>query len=153
MSKVKFIPFVNNYKNQIEVCVRGIVMNAGKILVCWNKEKKYYFFPGGHVDFGERVDAALKRELKEELNMPIKRASFIGVKENIYNDKKEKHHEINFVFTVSANKVMNKSNEDHIDFVFMDREKFINSKVLPIVIQKEVIKQYSALLAESKVQF
>jgi len=34
--------------------------------------------PGGRVDFGERVKDALKREIKEELNVKIKINKFLG---------------------------------------------------------------------------
>jgi ADP-ribose pyrophosphatase YjhB (NUDIX family) len=43
------------YMKNIEICVRAIIKSKGRILVCRHKEKKYYFFPGGHVDFGERA--------------------------------------------------------------------------------------------------
>ena len=55
----------------VEICVRAIIQSKGRILVCWHKEKRYYFFPGGHVDFGEMAESALSRELKEELDIDI----------------------------------------------------------------------------------
>jgi len=63
----------------IEICVRAIIQSKGRILVCWHKEKKYYFFPGGHMNFGETSEEALIRELKEELDIVVRRLSFIGV--------------------------------------------------------------------------
>ena len=138
---------MNKYKNQFELCVRGIIKQRGKILVCWHKEKKYYFFPGGHIDFGETAETALVRELKEELDIIVKKLSFIGIVENIYIEKQDKHkehrgkhHEINLVFNVSAGKVKDKSLEDHIDFLFLDKRDFQKEKVLPISLQKNVIK-------------
>lgn len=38
---------------KVEVLVRAIIQIQGKILVCRKIGKDYYFFPGGHVDFGE----------------------------------------------------------------------------------------------------
>jgi len=137
---------MGNYKNQFELCVRGIIKWQGKILVCWNKEKKYYFFPGGHIDFGETASAALVRELKEELDITVKKSSFIGIVENIYTEKQdkhkkhiEKHHEINLVFSVSAEKTRDKSLEDHIDFVFLNKKEFKKEKILPLALQKNII--------------
>jgi 8-oxo-dGTP diphosphatase len=131
----------------IEICVRAIIRSKERILVCWHKEKKYYFFPGGHVDFGETAEAALVRELKEELDIAVRKLSFIGIIENIYIEKRDKHkehrgkhHEINLAFSVSAKKVKDKSLEDHIDFFFLDNKKFKKEKVLPISLQKSVIK-------------
>jgi len=138
---------MENYKKQFEICVRGIIKHRGEILVCWNKEKKYYFFPGGHIDFGETAEAALVRELKEELNITVKKLSFIGIIENIYIERQDKHkeqegkhHEINLVFSVSAGKVKDKSLEDHIDFVLLNKRDFQKTKVLPISLQKNTIK-------------
>ncbi len=130
----------------IEICVRAIIKSKGRILVCWHKEKKYYFFPGGHVDFGETAETALIRELKEELDIRVKGLSFIGTIENIYREDKEKHrehrgkhHEINLVFNVSVERVKDKSLEDHIDFVFLNKKDFSRKKIFPIALKKAVI--------------
>jgi len=132
----------NEYKKQIEICVRAVIRDNGRILVCWHKLKRYYFFPGGHVDFAEKTEEALVRELKEELDIKVKKLSFIGTVENIYRDRydKDKHYEINLVFEVIAEKVKDKSLEDHIDFVFLDKKEFQKEKVLPLALQKNVIK-------------
>lgn len=134
-------------KKQFEICVRGIIQKRGKILVCWQKEKKYYFLPGGHIEFGEAAKPALIRELKEELNIIVKKLSFAGIAENIYierNDKHKehrgKHHEINLVFSVLAEKIKDKSLEDHIDFCFLDKKEFARKKVLPLVLKEEILK-------------
>ena len=131
----------------IEVCVRAIIQSKGKFLVCWHKEKQYYFFPGGHVDFGETAEKALVRELKEELNIVVKKLTFIGIIENIYIEKRDKHkehrgkrHQISLVFNVSAKKIKDKSLEDHIDFILLGKKDFQKEKVLPISLQKNIIK-------------
>jgi len=131
---------MNKYKDKFEICVRSIIQNRGKILVCKNKEKDYYFFPGGHIDFGESAESALVRELKEELNISIKKLSFIGTVENIFIQDNEKHHEINLVFNVLVAKAKDKSEEDHIDFFFFDKKRFLKEEVLPIALQKTVMK-------------
>jgi len=131
----------------IEICVRAIIQSKGRILVCWHKEKKYYFFPGGHTEFGETAEAALIRELKEELDIVVKQLSFIGVVENIYEEKREKHrehrgkhHEINLVFNVLIKRAKDKSLEDHIDFVFLNKKDFAHKKIFPVMLKKAVIE-------------
>jgi len=123
-----------------EICVRGIIVKNNKILVCKNKKKDFYFFPGGHVDLGENAEHALIRELKEELNLSVKRVFFMGANENFFKDEDGKHHEINLVFRVIADKVKDKSMEDYIDFFFLDIKKFSEEKVLPTIIQKSVLR-------------
>lgn len=131
---------MNEYKNKFEICVRGIIENNGSILLCRDKGKDYYFFPGGHIEFGETAEQALIRELNEELNILVKKVSFIGVGENIFNQDGQKHHEINLVFSVLADNVKDKSQEDHIDFFFFDKERFLKEKVLPISLKEAIIK-------------
>jgi len=130
----------------IEVCVRAIIQSKGKILTCWHKEKKYYFFPGGHIDFGETAESALIRELREELDIVVRKLSFIGIVENIYVEKEDKHkehrgkhHEINLVFNVLAEKAKDKSLEDHIDFIFLDKRSFARRKIFPVALKMAVI--------------
>jgi ADP-ribose pyrophosphatase YjhB (NUDIX family) len=94
----------NKIMENFEVCIRAIIQNKGKILVCFNKEKGYYFFPGGHLNFGEEIGKALSREIKEELGMKIKKFSFIGLVDNVYKEDGKRHHEINLVFNVIPKK-------------------------------------------------
>lgn len=123
-----------------EVCLRAIIQNRGKILICFQKKKGYYFFPGGHLNFGESVKNALFREIKEELNVKILKYSFIGIIDNIFIEDKQKHHEINLVFKVRVDKIREKSKERHIDFIFLDKNKFSKEKILPIALQKAILK-------------
>lgn len=127
-------------KNSFEFCVRGVIRNKGRILLCRQKGKEYYFFPGGHVEYGEPAEKALRRELKEELDIKIKTMSFIGSIENIYEESGISHHEVNGIFDVSVDKVKDKSMEDHLDFFFLDKEEFRKKRILPLVLRKSIIK-------------
>ena len=127
-------------KNEFEICARGIVLYQGKILICYCKSKKHYFFPGGHVEFGENAKEALAREMEEELGVSVKKCLFIGTVENIYLEGNQKHHEINLVFEIEVDKISDKSKEDHLEFCLMDIEKFSQENVLPIALKKAVLK-------------
>jgi ADP-ribose pyrophosphatase YjhB (NUDIX family) len=129
-----------DYKNEFELCVRAIIQQNGKILVCTNKEKNYYFFPGGHINFGETAKEAIERELNEELSIFIKSVSFIGTIENVFKEEGRKHHELDLVFSVKAEKVRDKSKEDHIDFLFLDTKRFAKENTFPLALRDNIIK-------------
>lgn len=126
-------------KKNFEVCVRGVIVDRGKILVARNKAKKYYFFPGGHVEFGEKLTETLGRELGEELGVRPKDSKFIGIVDNIFEDE-GLHHEVDFVFEVKTGEVRAESKEDHIDFAFLTRSEFAKKKVYPLALQKALVK-------------
>ncbi len=129
-----------NKNNNFEICARAIIQNNDKILVCYEKDNDHYFTPGGHIEFGESAKQALSRELKEELNISIKKYSFIGAVENVFIQNGKHHHELDLVFNVEAENVSDKSEEDHIDFLFMDIDRFFKEEILPIVLQKALLK-------------
>jgi len=46
-------------------------------------KKEHWIFPGGGVDFGETIEEAARREIKEEINLDVKIKDFLGFKEII----------------------------------------------------------------------
>ena len=127
-------------KKEIEVLVRGIIQSGGKILVCKKKGNNYYFFPGGHVEFGENLKKALERELKEELGLKVKKSSFIGGLEQLFKEDNKKHHEINFIFNILINKINIKSKENHLEFFLFSQKELQKNNVLPIILKKAVLE-------------
>ena len=57
-----------------------------------------YRLPGGHIEFGEKSDEAVIREIKEELNADAVNVSLISVEENIFVYEGQPGHEIVFVY-------------------------------------------------------
>ena len=66
-----------NEKKHIQVAA-ALLFNKGKIFAAKRGESPYpyvahkYEFPGGKIEQGESGEAAVKRELKEELDMDVK---------------------------------------------------------------------------------
>lgn len=81
-----------------EVTVGALIFNnEGKIfLMKSHKWHGKYVVPGGHVELGERIEATLKREVKEETGLDIYDIKFLGVQELVFDNVfwKKKH----FVF-------------------------------------------------------
>ena len=53
---------------------------------------------GGAIEFGERAEDAIRREMREELGVDILNPRLLGVLENIFELLGHRHHEIIFVF-------------------------------------------------------
>lgn len=127
----------------MEFIARGLIFQNGKILLCKRKDRKYYFFPGGHVEFGEFSANALKREMREEVDIDVLSTNFIGTSENIFKDNYESgeiHHEINLVFETRVEEKDINVMEDYLEFKWLDADKFLKEKVQPTSLKEAVIK-------------
>lgn len=128
------------YSHKIEILVRAIIQEKGKILVCRKIRKKYYFFPGGHVEFRESAKDALNRELKEELGVNVKKSFFIGGSEHRFTENGTKRQEINLSFFVLPKKLNTKSKENHLRFFLFDKKQMAKENVLPKSLKQAVLK-------------
>ena len=92
---------INDSKNKkIVIKALCIIEQGRKLLLCKsydNVKKEIFFrFVGGTVNFGEKSEEALRREIKEELNSEIENLKFIIVIENIFTYEGGKN--MKFVF-------------------------------------------------------
>ncbi len=86
------------YSKNARIRVAAILVEDGKILLIAHKKGKhtYWLLPGGGVEYGESLDAALKRELKEELGIDIRVDDIAMVSDSI--EPGGKRHIINITF-------------------------------------------------------
>jgi len=90
---------VTGHIRPIVVCV---FRNGNRILVGdgydSRKREAFYRPPGGGIQFGERSEVALHREMAEELGVEIERPKLLGVLENLFTFDGEEAHEVVFVY-------------------------------------------------------
>jgi len=83
---------------EIRPIVLGIAKRENKLLVGEGidkvKNNTFYRCLGGGIEFLEKSEEALKRELKEEINANIKVKRFLGFEENIFVYNGKNAHEI-----------------------------------------------------------
>jgi len=125
--------------NSFELAARAVIMREGKILLCRPVGESWYFFPGGHVEFGEKTEAGLVRELKEEMDVVPEKMSFIGFVENRFERDGKKHHEMDVIFKVDIGDQEIAVLEDHIGFEWINMESIEESEIFPIALKDAVI--------------
>jgi 8-oxo-dGTP diphosphatase len=129
----------------IELIARGVLLDAGRILLCRNRKHGHQFLPGGHIELGESARAALVREMQEELGLKLRATAFIGVCESQFRETRPKGrdrvvHEINLVFRLEppASQPLVPSHcvsqEPKIEFLWVDLSGLIEqANLLPRV--------------------
>lgn len=88
--------------NQIRVKVVCALWNAGRVLliraVDRHRGRRYLLPPGGGVEFRERLDEAIRRELLEELGVTVPSPRQVGLVESLFHYAGVEEHELVFVY-------------------------------------------------------
>ena len=89
----------NNSNRIIKIVSAGIIKKDNHFLIAKRKsdcalEPNKWEFPGGKIEYLEHPEDALKRELKEELNIEIKINSLFSIESKIYDVNNFKKHVI-----------------------------------------------------------
>ena len=84
--------------DKIRVIAICVFRNGNKILAAEGydtiKQQVFHRPLGGTVEFGERSDQTVSREIKEEINAEVKDLRYLGTLENIFVFEGEKGHEL-----------------------------------------------------------
>lgn len=122
-----------------EIIARAVVRRDGRLLLARQRTQSWSFLPGGHVEPGERVEAALLRELAEELGTEAEVTGFVGAVENSYKDNAVTRHEINLVFEVSIHATEAISREDHLEFHWLPLNQLTDTDVRPSALKNALM--------------
>lgn len=76
--------------------VAGILIHQNQLLVMTDERSPYYYLPGGRVSMSEVSTEAIKREIKEELEVEVEVSRLLWVVENFFTEQQsgEQFHEI-----------------------------------------------------------
>lgn len=119
-----------------------IFNQEGKLfLMKSHKWRDKYVIPGGHVELGEKIEDALRREIKEETGLDIDDIEFICFQEFIFDDAfwKKKH----FLFLDYACKTNSKEvklNSEGQEYIWVSLEEALKLPIEPFT--RRLIEEY-----------
>lgn len=105
-----------------EVSVKIVFKCGNKVL--YQKSGNIRDIPGGHIEFGETILDALKRELKEELGYELKtEPEFLHVWS--YVSKSKNSHGVYLVYVLDLKKKIKFSSleDSSLEFIWLDRSE------------------------------
>lgn len=86
--------------------VAGLIEDArGKLLLvvrAHDPKKGMLDLPGGFVDFNETAEDAIRREVREELNLTLSRCSYFASRPNVYTYDRITYHTLDLSFVCEA---------------------------------------------------
>ena len=120
--------------------VAGFITNGNKVLL--EKTFDFWSLPGGRVQMGEGSLEAMKREIKEEMQVSPKSCELIKVCENFFKWNGNNQQEMLFIYRINfddASEIYKKESFTCADspnevFTWHDIEEVKNLKCLPEII-------------------
>lgn len=89
---------------RIHIRLRCVIIHDDKLLASFSKKHDFYFFPGGHIRWGETIIDGAKREIKEELGDDVEFIfkKILYIRE--FLEKKEEKHSLELFVLGEVNK-------------------------------------------------
>ena len=132
-----------SFDQRFHLGVYGILINNGRILLIKKSRGPYkgmYDLPGGGIEFGEKVEEALRRELMEEVGIGLGGSKFVGYNEHFseYDNEQgepRRMHHVGLYFLISAEFESIKKDSDGHDSLgaeFVEIKDLDSFKIAPI---------------------
>jgi len=123
-----------NKQKYPEPTVGALIFNQeGKVFLMTSpKWKGKYVIPGGHIEMGETIEQALRREIKEETNLSIFDIQFISFQEFIYGEGfHEKRHFIFLDYACKTKDVEVVLNKEGLEYVWITIDEALKLSIEP----------------------
>jgi nucleoside triphosphatase len=121
-----------------EPTVGALILNGeGELfLMRSHKWRGRYVVPGGHVELGERLQEALRREIKEETALDIRDVEFLQYQEFVFDDAFwKRRHFIFFDFVCHTDSTDVRLNDEAQEYVWVTPEAALEMAVEPYTIK------------------
>ncbi|MDE7182459.1 MAG: NUDIX domain-containing protein [Clostridia bacterium] len=131
------------------VRVRAIIINDGRLLAMHDDVSPYYYLIGGKVEINETCEAAILREVYEELDICAQIVRPVFFAQNFYTDDldKQKYHEICLYYLLDISKTDLLSRGDKfvmhegkhtLSFEWLEINELKDKYLYPLFIKTEV---------------
>jgi nucleoside triphosphatase len=123
-----------NVKAYPEPTIGTLIFNQKDelLLIKTHKWKDQYVIPGGHIELGEKMEDAARREAKEETGLEISDLKQFAIYESINSDNfHEKKHFIFIDFSCRANSEDVKLNNEAYEYKWVNLKEIDNLPVEP----------------------
>ncbi len=138
------IKYVNN-DFQFLLRVSALIFNndESKVLLFKVTNRDFYLLPGGKINELEESIDAIKREIKEETGLEDIEYKFLGICEELVNDKGYNNHQIDLIYKGIYKRVINKEvfnglEGDWINFKWVNIKDIDNYLIYPNIINSMI---------------
>lgn len=131
--------------------VAGILIHENRLLVMTDERSPYYYLPGGRVSMNEESTMAIKREIKEELDVEVEATQLLWIVENFFVEQQsqEQFHEIGMYYLLQLTEedilkrgqefIMNEGGYKKLSFLWLPLEKIKHLNIYPLFLKERIM--------------
>jgi 8-oxo-dGTP diphosphatase len=120
----------------------GVILKDGKILLIKRKNEPFkgkWALPGGFIEYGEKVEDAVIREVREETGLITKIKEIIGIYSDPNRDPRGHTVTIVFLLDIISGKIDAKDDADSAKFFYLNKLpdlSFDHDKIIKDIIRR-----------------
>lgn len=144
--------------------VAGILIHENQLLVMTDERSPYYYLPGGRVSLHELSAEAIRREIREELELEVEVERLLWTVENLFIEQQsgEQFHEIGFYYLLQLKDeellkrgqqfIMTEGDTHKLTFYWKSIEEVKDLTLYPLFIKERIahLPQWPQHLVEVK---
>ncbi|WP_278473559.1 NUDIX hydrolase [Turicibacter sanguinis] len=131
--------------------VAGVLIHENRLLVMTDERSPYYYLPGGRVSMNEESTMAIKREVKEELDVEVEATQLLWIVENFFVEQQsqEQFHEIGMYYLLQLTEedilkrgqefIMNEGGYKKLSFLWLPLEKIKHLNIYPLFLKERIM--------------
>ena len=131
--------------------VAGVLIHENRLLVMTDERSPYYYLPGGRVSMNEERTMAIKREIKEELDVEVEATQLLWIVENFFVEQQsqEQFHEIGMYYLLQLTEedilkrgqefIMNEGGYKKLSFLWLPLEKIKHLNIYPLFLKERIM--------------
>ncbi len=148
-------------KFNYRVC--AILLSDGRILAMHDERSPYYYLPGGRVRMGETAEAAVLREVREELNIRARILRPLWLSQSFFTEDVDglRYHELCLYFLMDASRTglaergdrftLREGSHTH-DFAWLAFERLKDEYFYPLFLKTEIFRLPDRLTLRTDVE-
>ena len=131
--------------------VAGVLIHENRLLVMTDERSPYYYLPGGRVSMNEESTMAIKREIKEELDVEVEATQLLWIVENFFVEQQsqEQFHEIGMYYLLQLTEedilkrgqefIMNEGGYKKLSFLWLPLENIKHLNIYPLFLKERIM--------------
>ena len=135
------------YFHNCASAVSALIETPGGIVLIQRRlapKRGFLELPGGFVDYGESLEEALAREVREELNVEVENLRYLGSFPNVYPYKKVTYFTTDAFFTCSAVSLQPMKPKQEVSRILIRKPGRIDLKRIAFESTQKAIRAYRA---------